>query len=111
MPRVCDAARVRCRACDVARVREPSTPVPFRMRVFSPHPSGDRELRALFATYGEVLDVYILASKVSQEGQRGCGARARRRALPRAPRPLTRCYAHTSAVVASRFGGGRPQRS
>merc|ERR1719331_3093681 len=33
---------------------------------------GDKELRALFNTYGEVLDVYILASKTSQEGQRGC---------------------------------------
>lgn len=33
---------------------------------------GDKELRALFNTYGEVLDVYILASKGSQEGQRGC---------------------------------------
>jgi hypothetical protein len=33
---------------------------------------GDKELRALFNTYGEVLDVYILASKASQEGQRGC---------------------------------------
>ena len=33
---------------------------------------GDKELRALFSTYGEVLDVYILASKASQEGQRGC---------------------------------------
>ena len=27
---------------------------------------GDKELRALFNTYGEVLDVYILASKASQ---------------------------------------------
>lgn len=33
---------------------------------------GDKDLRALFSTYGEVLDVYILASKASQEGQRGC---------------------------------------
>jgi len=33
---------------------------------------GDKELRSLFGTYGEVLDVYILASKASQEGQRGC---------------------------------------
>ncbi len=33
---------------------------------------GDKELRALFNTYGEVLDVYIWASKASQEGQRGC---------------------------------------
>ena len=33
---------------------------------------GDKELRALFSTYGEVLDVYILASKASPEGQRGC---------------------------------------
>lgn len=30
---------------------------------------GDKELRSLFSTYGEVQDVYILASK---EGQRGC---------------------------------------
>ena len=28
---------------------------------------GDKELRGLFNTYGEVLDVYILASKASQE--------------------------------------------
>ena len=27
---------------------------------------GDKELRQLFNTYGEVLDVYILASKASQ---------------------------------------------
>merc|ERR1719506_3636625 len=33
---------------------------------------GEKELRALFNTYGEVLYVYILASKASQEGQRGC---------------------------------------
>ena len=33
---------------------------------------GDKDLRALFSMYGEVLDVYILASKASQEGQRGC---------------------------------------
>ena len=33
---------------------------------------GDKDLRALFSNYGEVLDVYILASKASQEGQRGC---------------------------------------
>lgn len=37
-----------------------------------PSGCGDKELRALFNTYGEVLDVYILASKASQEGQRGC---------------------------------------
>jgi hypothetical protein len=37
-----------------------------------PHSCGDKELRALFNMYGEVLDVYILASKSSQEGQRGC---------------------------------------
>ena len=33
---------------------------------------GDKELRSLFSNYGEVQDVYILASKSSQEGQRGC---------------------------------------
>lgn len=33
---------------------------------------GDKELRLLFSNYGEVQDVYILASKSSQEGQRGC---------------------------------------
>ena len=37
-----------------------------------PSGCGDKDLRALFSTYGEVLDVYILASKASQEGQRGC---------------------------------------
>ena len=37
-----------------------------------PSGCGDKELRSLFTTYGEVLDVYILASKASQEGQRGC---------------------------------------
>jgi len=37
-----------------------------------PSGCGDKELRTLFNTYGEVLDVYILASKPSQEGQRGC---------------------------------------
>ena len=38
---------------------------------------GDKELRTLFSTYGDVQDVYILASKSSQEGQRvkrGVGA-------------------------------------
>jgi len=34
-----------------------------------PSGCGDKELRSLFSTYGEVQDVYILASK---EGQRGC---------------------------------------
>jgi len=33
---------------------------------------GDKELRMLFSNYGEVQDVYILASKSPQEGQRGC---------------------------------------
>jgi len=33
---------------------------------------GDKELRLLFSNYGEVQDVYMLASKSSQEGQRGC---------------------------------------
>ena len=33
---------------------------------------GDKDLRNLFNTYGDVLDVYILASKTSHEGQRGC---------------------------------------
>lgn len=37
-----------------------------------PSGCGDKELRVLFTAYGEVLDVYILASKGSQEGQRGC---------------------------------------
>jgi len=37
-----------------------------------PSGCGDKELRTLFNTYGEVLDVYILGSKNSQEGQRGC---------------------------------------
>ena len=37
-----------------------------------PHGCGDKDLRQLFHTYGEVLDVYILASKAHQEGQRGC---------------------------------------
>merc|ERR1719331_3430575 len=37
-----------------------------------PSGCGDKELRTLFNTYGEVLDVYILASKAAQEGQRGC---------------------------------------
>jgi len=37
-----------------------------------PSGCGDKELRTLFNTYGEVLDVYILGSRASQEGQRGC---------------------------------------
>mmetsp|Transcript_31275 Transcript_31275/g.104501 ORF Transcript_31275/g.104501 Transcript_31275/m.104501 type:complete len:442 (-) Transcript_31275:315-1640(-) len=38
-----------------------------------PSGCGEKELRQLFGTYGEVQDVYILASKYgSQEGQRGC---------------------------------------
>ena len=35
---------------------------------------GDKELRQLFNTYGEVLDVYILASKASQVHARACTA-------------------------------------
>ena len=38
-----------------------------------PSGCGEKELRALFGSYGDVQDVYILASKYgAQEGQRGC---------------------------------------
>ena len=56
---------------------------------------GDKELRSLFSNYGDVQDVYILASKSSQEGQRGCAfvryAAPQARARPGLPIPL---YVH-----------------
>lgn len=62
-----------------------------------PSGCGEKELRTLFGTYGDVQDVYILASKYgSQEGQRGCAFV--RYASPQVrSRPLAAATLHTLA--------------